>query len=932
MKRQFDTTEAVGAMNVAPSGHPVLLVGVGTSSIEIVQRVYLESQHEGGQVPFKAMIVDTLSYEGARAAMEQRGFSGGVFDKAIQPEAFFQLSNPFEKDFDFHHALNREYLEYLHEPPLQILARDGNDHGGRGTRAVAASYAAHWHQDLVGFFGRGVRDLTAIRMENLRLSAGTKVIIVTTDWGGTGGGTKMLVGAAIRKALPETGANTMTLIVGMPDIIQGDRRAVAQSYAGMQEIRHYDSYGKKVPVLGEDEVRVAFDSVIPVFAHNESGNWSLGPKDFTDLVVRYVLAETNIESQAAMDTKIVDLTDIVPYDLDGHPQNVTQTMAMVIRKGDPVVVEYIGGSVLKTALDKQRQHLEAWSADAEAENIAEARNGAERIIKSLGCDRDSLLALLEGKRLPRSMKEFLETSNRQVGSLRHQDIKQGIPRALQQLKERQGQEQRSRRKKCAEYMEGLLQAVLTAAENAYPDNIPKMLGVMRMVPVILGETGKSFEGDIKGLNERRQVAASEESQALSNVMQAKGVFGLFNNDEVTRDAARQCLATCERAAGVRNAQDACEVLATALDPQGEVGKAIEAKILERQHAVSHYYKAQAKELSEYLQFCGEHINRRSALFNRWVEFNELSVQDLDQEARRAFSRYGEMAEVKEFLRGKRPIENAVDALKPLLSRLQWDQPLAEMLESDRMVFEVVCATLRSASPFMPLDRTVEAQQGLRHRRDQVLILGVPGGEHGTVAKRLRENGAYDPAITRVIASSNDEIRYWFKRIGLSYGAVKKLTNGMRTQFEQYLKNPSAISPYTRAETRSLSPIVPPKSNMTQHTGEVITAYRACYPDRLEFLASGSVHLRYREWVSSNLKTDAKREFPDFSALQRWLAKEMEVRKELESALNSKLDNDRKGYVDTLVGAYRDMEEGKERGHLREALYRLDVDPEKRADP
>jgi hypothetical protein len=213
----------------------------------------------------------------------------------------------------------------------------------------------------------------------------------------------------------------------------------------------------------------------------------------------------------------------------------------------------------------------------------------------------------------------------------------------------------------------------------------------------------------------------------------------------------------------------------------------------------------------------------------------------------------------------------------------------------------------------------------------VQILSVPGGEDGVVARRLRESGAYDPSITKVIASSDEEIRFWYQRIGLPYGAVKGLTNGMRSQFEQYMRNTTAISPYTRAEARHLPPITPPTSNMSAHTGELIVAYRVCYPDRLEFLASGEVRLRYRQRVSASLTRDAEETFPDLVSLQRWLAKEVEVRKELEVALKSKLDDDRKGYIDRLVEAYRGMEEGKERAYLREALYRLDVDPERRTD-
>ncbi len=923
-----------------PAVHPVLVVIFGTTMAELL--VVLHTQLEGMQdlVPWRGVLVDSLLYEEVITRLVQNSWPREQVMEAIPRSHFFHLTSPFSGEFDFDTPLNRSWLSTMFEPSLQRLALTPNAPGCAGTPALGRTRVEGNEPELRAFFERHLLELTQVRTETLALLPGVKVFVVTTYRGGTGTGAAT-PGAAILRSVMTNGDLHLHAI--MPCIYLGDDRAYANAYATLRETQGLHGFGRGIPMKGGRVLKAPFETATYMFASNEAV--TLGPVDALMQEAAILRAYLRVPTHTVIHARHVDLTDVIPYDLEDKPMHGRVETALSIRTVLSDTQTYLVVEWVRQELEALRDRFETWCQDRtlSPEEEARLREVVEQTIKDLNLHRSALLTRLDPSPAPtNALRNFFEQITTMIGSMKADTIKQGmagLPAKVRDefLKFEGSWEDRTRQ--LAEALPREITDYVTSKLPASPHLALASLGKIRdHLAGLVRDARKEAEHEKK----KRDAAAVQLGPALNAVQEAHGILGFINTDEVTRDAAHKACSIMLTAAMARAHQQRLEYLVQALegeinslDSRGKpvtissVATVLRDRQVEQMATIRQRQAEQLNALRNAQDKLGQRIEKRSPVFQRSLLYDGMTRKMLNAEVQEIRARIPDVPLVMRFLEGTQDLPQTIAELLPLLpSYTESGRRLEEILTSDAGKRNLVVQLLRNRAPFTPLDRVVEDQQGLRNRRDTLVILEVPGGSNGTLADLMRREGIVTN-LNQVVDSGEDEIRLYFLRDGLPYAAIRSLAR-YKERHDHYLTNPAAVTPYTMVGAHQLPDMEPSRINLRLYTEAVLYTAKAVLPHGLASRPSGGFTLRYEKDTGYEFTTTQEEFFPDFEAMISWLAKQVQIRKALEAELKQQLDHNPGNYKALLVAAWQ-RASAAERDHLQEALFRLKIDPYKFPD-
>ncbi len=645
-------------------------------------------------------------------------------------------------------------------------------------------------------------------------------------------------------------------------------------------------------------------------------------------------------TQAAVNARHVDCTDVVPYDLEDRPTHVRVETGLSIRTIQPGTLEYLVTEWLRQELEAVQLRFEAWVQDGKLTDEEESRVTAvvQAMLKDLKLDPGAFLARLDPSPAPaNTLRAFFEQATGAIGSMRARAIKEsmaGLPTRVRDAFAKFERTWEERRRKLA-----------IALPREVADYVfDKLAASPHLALAALARIGEHFAGWARDASKEaeqekrnRDTAGAQLGSALNAVQEARGVLGFIRIDEVTRDAALQACGIALTAAMARVQQQRLESLVQALQGEmsmldgrgkletiGSVIAILRDLQLEQVAAVRARQAAQLTTLRVRLDHLGQAIEKRSQVFQRSLLYDGMHREQLDAEVRAIRARVPQVPPVVAFLEGKQDLPRVCADLLPLLpSYAESGRSLREILASDPAREELVVQLLRNRRFFTPLSREVEEQQGLQNRRDTLVILEVPGGQDGPLAKLMLRKGIVTHQ-NQIVDARDDETRLYVLRDGLPYAAIRPLAK-YRERHDRYLENPAAITPYTVPNAHQLPPIEPARSNLLTHTQALLSLTQIVLPERLTRPPSGGFILRYEVGAGNGFRPIQEESFPDATSLAAWVAKRVEIRKSLEAELKRRLDEHPDTCRESLMAAWQQAM-GAEREHLYTALCTLQIDP------
>jgi hypothetical protein len=928
---KVDTVESTNI----PEVHPVLIVISGTTLAELAVVLASQNLDVSDSVPYRVVVIDSLPYEDIVNRLVQNNWTREQVLAALPRANYFHLASPFADAFDFDNPLSRDWRTTIFEPALERLASKPEAPGCAGTPALGRARVEGNEAELQTFFETHLHELTQVRTETLGLQPGVTVFMVTTFRGGTGTGAVVPGGAVLRSTLAE---GTIHLHAIMPDVYSGDYRAHANAYAAVRELQNCHRFGEMVPFKGGRQLPAPFDTTTLIFASN--GAVALRQTDALMQEAAILGAYLRARSQSSINSRLVDLTDVAPYTIEDDPMHVRVETAVSIRNVLPGTLEYIVGEWIRQKLEANREDFELWCQTADLPSVARlrVREIAQQALLDLNLDPASLLARLES--VPSSankLRNFFEQVSVTLSSMDSETIKQNIAsvpsqvRALFQKFEADWEERGNL------LARELPREIVTYVMSRLSE-VPHLgLAVISQILETLTALIKDCRADAANEQKRRDEAASQLSKAMSSVQESRGILGIFNRNEVTRDAAQQACAIALRAAQARADQQRLEGLSRLLESDGvsmnaagtpvpipAVINALRSEQLRQMALTRTKQSARLEEVRRLLDELSQRIEKRSQVFNRALIYDQIDLQRLNQVAREMSEGLPLPEALRQFLKGEATLAATISEMLPLVPfYVEAGRSLPEVLENDADKRGLVLALLRNRQPFTPLDRVVEDQQGLRNRRDSLTILQVPGGPDSELAALMLREGIVSN-LNQIVDSGDDEIRLYLVRDGLPYAAIRPLAR-YKERHDNYLSNPAAITPYTRAGSHLLPGLEPSRVNLRTRTEEIVYVAKAVLPGRVETKPSGGLVLRYEKDTGHGFPSLHEESFAAVSALVLWLAKQVFARKSLEAELADTLDRDPAVYRDKLLTSWS-AATGKEREYLQEALYKVKVDP------
>lgn len=917
-----------------PAAHPLFILIVGSTMAEIPLRLQGQPDTGQGAVPLRCVVVDALPYADAVERLVQAGWTRDQVTDAMPRSHYFHLESPFSDSFRFDDPLNSDWRTTIFEPSLERLAARPDSPGCAGTPALGRARVEGQERELRNFLEQHLHELIRIRPDTLALLPGVVVYLVTTYRGGTGTGASALLAALLRTVMPDAQIHAHVV---MPCVYGGDDRAYANAYAALRESQACHRFNEGVPVRGGRLLKPPFDSFTPVFARNSTV--ALGPQDALTQVVGILRAYRQARTQQAINARHVDLTDVIPYDLLDLPTHVRTEIALSVRTVQPGVLDYLAMTWIRQEIEALHGRFEAWTEKGmlTPEEDQLAARAAEDTIRDLGLQRDALLARIDPSPQPaNALRTLFEQISARIGSMRAADIKQSIPGLPVRVRDTFLKFERSwadlARQLTASLPRQVTDHVLTTVGSSHLA-LAVMRRIIQHLSALVGEARQEAERE----KTRRDTAGAQLGPALHAVQQARGILVVFNSDEVTRDAAHKACGIAMSGAMARVQQQRLEYLVAALeggmtstDGRGRPVKlpsileALGTAEVERLADMRKRLTEQLERLQALLADLGQAINRRSRVFQRSVLLDDMSTSALELEAQGLRKRIPHVPAIARFLEGSEALSATVTDVVPLIpSYTACAQPIARLLTEDPVKREIVVHLLRGASPFTPLDPVIEEQQGLRNRRDSLVILELPGGQDGALADLMLREGIV-ASRNHIVDSGDDEIRIFKLRDGLPYYAIRALSR-YEERHAHYLSGAGAVTPYTTAGAHRLPRIAPPRTNLRRHTEQLVYTARAALAHRLAARPSGGFDFIYEEETGQGFAVEKQEHFDDLDSLVGWLAKRIQTRKALERELARHLDEDPEAYRSALLRAWHDAE-GIERERLREALYELKVDP------
>lgn len=924
-----------------PEAHPVLVTIFGTTMAELAVVLYAQNDGMPNLVPWRVLVVDSLQYQDVVTRLVQNGYTEKQVEAAIPRSHYFSLTSPFSEDFDFDNLLNRAWLSTIFEPALRRLAAKPNAPGCAGTPALGRARVEGNEQDLRDFFERHLLQLTQVRTETLALLEGVKVFVITTYRGGTGTGATA-TGGALLKSILDSGSR-IHLHTIMPCVYTGDDRAYANAYAMLRESQWYHCFEGEVPMKGDRELKAPFDSATYTFVSN--GAVTLSHKDALMQEAGILRSYIRVPTQAAINAREVDLTDVIPHDLEDKPMHVRVETAISIRTMQPGTLDYLVTEWVRQELEAVRDSFEAWcqSGTLPTEEEARLKNTVENIQKELNLELNALLTRIDPSPAPtNAIRSFFENANSMIGSMESDAIKQSMTGLPQQVRDAFLKFEGSWEDRARQLAVNLPRQITDYVMSKMIASPHLALGALSKICDYLTGLAKTAAKEAESEKKKRDAYGIQLGPALNAVQEARGVLGFINADEVTRDAAHKACNIAMLAALARAQQQRFEYLVqvlegemTSLNSHGKsvtipsVTASLRNIQIEQMAAIRKKQASQIEELKTRLDNLSQQIEKRSQVFQRSLLYDGMNREKLDEIVQKVRKSISTPPSIVKFLEGKQDLRNTLEELMPLLpSYAESGKSLTEVVTENPAKRQLVVQLLRNRNPFTTIDREVEAQQGLRNRRDSLVIFDLPGGQDGILAELLQNEGIVTNS-NQVVDSGDDEIRMYYLRDGLPYAAIRPLAK-YKERHDRYIARPDAITPYTVSGAHQFPGLEPSRTNLRLHTEELLYKAKAVLPHRVAPKPSGGFILSYEEKTDHGFPIPQEENFPDFDSMVNWLAKRVKIRKDLEDELDEHLNAETDAHKEALVASWRQTT-GKEREHLQYALFRLGVNPHTLAD-
>ncbi len=912
--------------------HPVMIVTIGTSAAELA--LLAKDAHTGKTVPHRFVAVDTLPFETFRQMLVQKGWPESRIDAVFSRDRYLELDSPFSRDFDWQSELARHWEEILHEPQLRVIASTENSPGAAGTPAIGCARVVAAATRIRDFLTRHKQQLIRIDADNAGLQPGVYLRIVTTFRGGTGTGATAPLAAIARAALDP---NRVDLRVLMPCIFHGDQRADANAIAALLQMQgdHVHGYRLRLPGVRE-EFRAPFDSISPVSANN--GTSALAPRDAWMQEAEVLTKWLRPATQATINARLVDLTDVVTHDLDGRPMNARQETALSVRVVWPETQRYLVVRWMHSVVKTLAKRFEAYCEDGKitaAEKTA-AEDHMRRVINAVDLDGEALLRRITPQPDPaQSLRDAIHQVCQEVPQLEPDEMKAYVSETLRAV--RQGFER---------YEGAWEDRARSLAEDLLRRIREELTPVYAVAPVLALTAQQCVADHLQALADQASAAAKDELERrdglAQDLSQAQSELQLtdpwIRKREVTRDAADHTLQLMLANALSRVQQQQLEHLVVALTGQMPGGNSatqpftlqgvvptLRAEVVSRKGALKKRLGDRISELYKVVERLGQAIDHRSPVFQRALLYDAMTRNRLDAMVDR-LPQTTDVPPVKKYLVGEADFATSVEALVQLLPNYAASRmSLTDLMRDNAQYRQQVLQLLRGLRPFTPLDSVVEQQQELAGRRDELKVVEVPGGAEGWLGQLLLRE-AIVATEADIVDSRCEEIRLFWLRDGLPWYALKEVRR-MKANHDRYLAGAGAISPYTRANAHLLPGFEPPRTSLRVHTESLLAAALATQPGRVFQRPDKMFVLKWdKATAQAGFTVAAEEHFKEFTDMVRWTARRPGVRADLEQRLNDALNADEAAFKSALVQAWKAETDADRHTRLEDRLIALHVDP------
>jgi hypothetical protein len=345
-------------VNDKPVG-PTLIIGLGGTGKEVLlrlRRLIVERYGSLSRLPFlRFMHVDT---DKTQTASEQYDLRSG--DDPLYREV--QFSNAERIDLTIPGGTGR-YVEHLNNfpnikrwfPGNGKIAHLGDLKNGAGQVRIASRlgfFDPSNHQKITARLQHCRTDLSrpAILTEASQLgfdfsAANTRVVVVASIAGGTGGGTFLDMGYLVRRYFPEAERIGILLLPGFFSGYAGAERVRANGYAALMELNHY-TFGHSFTAdwVGQEAQRMGpppFSSTYLIDGRNEAGLViGSGGKEYDAyrMVAEVLFQDYSIGSFASM--KRATRVNLEQYNLNVYRHNFLND---ALRRGDDATHKSIIG-------------------------------------------------------------------------------------------------------------------------------------------------------------------------------------------------------------------------------------------------------------------------------------------------------------------------------------------------------------------------------------------------------------------------------------------------------------------------------------------------------------------------------------------------------------------------------------------------------------
>lgn len=803
-----------------PEVYPVLVVTVGTTMAELALLVHSQLSSIPDPVPMRLIVIDSLRYADVRSRLVSAGWTAAEVEAAIPRSQFLHLSNPFDPGFDFDDPANERWTDTIFEPSLRRLVVRPGGPGCGGTPALGRAWVEGNASEVRTFLDAQIQLLTQVRTRTLALQRGLRIMFVTTFRGGTGTGVALPCAGLAREAHADA---SISLHVVMPGVYGADERAAANAVAQLREIRQFQRDGGCVPFAGEAPLPPAFDDVCPTFESN--GAVSLKADDALMRITGVILAHARARTQSAINARLSDLTDLPPFDGEGAPLHVRIETGLTVRPIHPDVEGFLATEWLCQEVDHASRSVETWveSGTLAQDETRRVREVVSSLTRDLGLGFEALGERLEPT--PPSgalIRTFFERLEANVHAMSAADVQRGLAGLVLRGKDIFPPLEREWRERAASLARDLAGAIVRGAAERFPTEPHLALATLGALLGDLPAIAEQARARAASEQARRDSANTALPSALNAAQSATGWLGVLGRNEVTRDAAHRACEIASVACLARAAQERAAIVAQVIDGElvGRDGRgrttsvpslkmALNAAIDDLTTRTRQDLVRTRAEIVQARDLHALRLQRTSEIFQRSLVLPLVTPETLRAQVEQLRADREPIPPVTEFLRAEIGLSAAVDKLRPFLPcYIEGSATFEQLLQSSPTRRHEVIELLRNCPDFgfVPLRRDVQDHLAMRERRDDFLIVEVPGGVEGPIGRLVLAEGI----VTRpdqIVDSGCEEVRCYYTRRGLPYHAVQPLQR-YEDRYTRHCARTGNITPHSTRAGIEAEPLVP----------------------------------------------------------------------------------------------------------------------------